>query len=195
MAERVDVGPQLLRAHNLLGDPVDLVLAHATAVGVMGGGDERLAEEPAREGRDGLVEHVAEIEEAAVTHERQRLAALGRVDVAQHPDLRAHSEDHGVAKLGNRVRPPSTKMVWPVMYAARSLARKHVTPAISSESPARRIGMCSSTCARLTGSSIQARLIGVTVAPGPMPLTRMPCAAYSSASVRVRFCMPPLLAE
>jgi hypothetical protein len=27
----------------------------------------------------------------------------------------AHSEDQGVEKLGNRVRPPSTKIVWPVM--------------------------------------------------------------------------------
>jgi choline dehydrogenase-like flavoprotein len=26
-----------------------------------------------------------------------------------------HSDDQGVAKLGNRVRPPSTKIVWPVM--------------------------------------------------------------------------------
>src|SRR3954468_1179118 len=60
------------------------------------------------------------------------------------------------------------------MYAAMSLARKHVTPAISSASPARCIGMCCSTWARLTGSSIHARLIGVTVAPGPTPLTRMP---------------------
>jgi len=61
--------------------------------------------------------------------------------------------------------------------------------------PARRIGMCASTMARLTGSSIQDRLIGVTVAPGPMLLTRMPRAAYSSASDRVRFCMPPLDTE
>jgi hypothetical protein len=52
-----------------------------------------------------------------------------------------------------------------------------------------------STMRRLTGSSIQERLIGVTVAPGPMPLTRMPRAAYSSASDRVRFCMPPFDTE
>jgi hypothetical protein len=31
-----------------------------------------------------------------------------------------------------------------------------------------------STCSFLTGSSIQAELIGVIVAPGPMPLTRIP---------------------
>src|SRR5438045_438579 len=67
--------------------------------------------------------------------------------------------------------------------------------AISSEPPARRIGMWLSTMRRLTGSSIQDRLIGVTVAPGPMLLTRMPRAAYSKASDRVRFCMPPLDTE
>ena len=76
-----------------------------------------------------------------------------------------------------------------------SLARKHVTPAISSASPARCMGMCASTCSRLAGSSIHARLIGVTVAPGPRPLTRIPRLAYSSASVRVRFIIPPLLVE
>ena len=67
--------------------------------------------------------------------------------------------------------------------------------AISSASPARRMGMWLSTMARLAGSSIQERLIGVTVAPGPMPLTRMPRAANSRARVRVRFCMPPLETE
>ena len=33
------------------------------------------------------------------------------------------------------------------------------------------------------------------VAPGATPFTRMPCGAYSRARVRVRFCIPPLLAE
>ena len=42
---------------------------------------------------------------------------------------RAHSEDQGSRKLGNRVSPPSTKIVWPVMYAASSLARKQATRA------------------------------------------------------------------
>ena len=67
--------------------------------------------------------------------------------------------------------------------------------AISSDSPARRIGMWRTTISRLTGSSTHERLIGVMVAPGPMPFTRIPCDAYSSARVRVRFCMPPLLTE
>ena len=55
--------------------------------------------------------------------------------------------------------------------------------------------MWASTMARLTGSSIQDRLIGVTVAPGPMLLTRIPREAYSRASDRVRFCMPPFDTE
>jgi hypothetical protein len=39
------------------------------------------------------------------------------------------------------------------------------------------------------------RQIGVTVAPGPIALTRIPRPAYSSASVRVRFIIPSLLTE
>src|SRR5271166_1165247 len=102
-----------------------------------------------------------------------------------------HSDDQVVSKDGYSVRPPSTKIVWPVMYADSSEQRNAATAAISSASPARRIGIWLSTIRRLTGSSIQDRLIGVTVAPGPMLLTRIPRAAYSRASDRVRFCMPP----
>ena len=57
------------------------------------------------------------IEETALADEGQRLAALGLVHVGEHADVGVrpdHSDDHGVAKLGNRVRPPSTKIVWPV---------------------------------------------------------------------------------
>src|SRR5262244_1195607 len=107
----------------------------------------------------------------------------------------AYSEDQVVSNEGYKVRPPSMKSVWPVMYAASSEHRNAAAAAISSEPPARRIGMWPSTMRRLTGSSIQDRLIGVTVAPGPMLLTRIPRAAYSRASDRVRFCMPPLDTE
>ena len=63
--------------------------------------------------------------------ERQRFEALGVGDVVEHAelvvgpeggrppaglDLRdGHSDDQGVAKLGNSVSPPSTKTVCPVM--------------------------------------------------------------------------------
>ena len=97
---------------------------------MVGGRDEGLTEEPPREHRDVLVEVVREIEQAALAHQAQRLQALALVHVVEHPALvvgaeggrppallrcGGHSDDHGVAKLGNRVRPPSTKMVWPVM--------------------------------------------------------------------------------
>src|SRR6516165_6958930 len=77
----------------------------------------------------------------------------------------SHSDDQVVSNEGYKVRPPSIKSVWPVMYAASSEHRNATTAAISSAPPARRIGMWASTMARLTGSSIQDRLIGVTVAP------------------------------
>src|SRR3954453_6830056 len=81
------------------------------------------------------------------------------------------------------------------MYDASSDARKAKTPAISSAVPGRPIGMWLSTSARAFGSLIQALLIGVTIAPGPTELTRMPRSAYSSASDLVRFSRPPLLIE
>ena len=117
-----------MRAGDLLGDPVDVVLAHAAvAVRVVGGGDERLAEVAPREHGNVLVEHAAEVVQPALADERERLEALGLVDVVEHaelvarrrtarpPALVAHSDDHGVEKLGKSVRPPSTKIVWPVM--------------------------------------------------------------------------------
>jgi hypothetical protein len=115
VTQGIDVRPELLRGRDLLGDPVDAVLPDAHAVGVVGRGDERLAEEAAGEGRDGLVEHASEVVQPALADEAERLQALGLVHVGEHADLVAHSDDHGVEKLGNRVRPPSTKIVWPVM--------------------------------------------------------------------------------
>jgi hypothetical protein len=115
VAQGVEVRAELLRSGDLLGDPVDAVLADAPAVAVVGGGDERLPEEAAREHRHGLVEHASQVEEPTLAHEGERLPALGLVHVAEHADLVVHSDDHGLRKLGNRVRPPSTKMVWPVM--------------------------------------------------------------------------------
>jgi hypothetical protein len=57
------------------------------------------------------------------------------------------------------------------------------------------MGMCAVTWADFSGSSTHARLMGVIVAPGATALTRMPRSAYSRASVRVRFCMPPFDTE
>ena len=53
----------------------------------------------------------------------------------------SHSDDQVVSNEGYKVRPPSIKSVWPVMYAASSEQRKATAAAISSEPPARRMGM------------------------------------------------------
>jgi hypothetical protein len=138
VAERVEVGAQLLRARHLLGDPVHAVVPETVAVAVVGGGHEGLAEVAPREDRNRLVEHAPEVIQTAMADEPERLTAPGLVDVVEHPELvvraeltrppglgytgfdrglgvGAHSEEKGVEKLGNSVRPPSTKIVWPVM--------------------------------------------------------------------------------
>jgi hypothetical protein len=136
VAQRVEVRAELLRPAHLLGDPVDAVVADpAVRVRVMRRGDERLAEVAPREHRDGLVEHAPEVVQPPLADERERLAARALVDVVEHAELVAgaerggpprlgrrrprgrlrHSDDHGVRKLGNSVRPPSTNSVWPVM--------------------------------------------------------------------------------
>src|SRR6185295_9097495 len=104
-------------------------------------------------------------------------------------------DDHATRNSGYSVSPPQAKIVCPVMYEASSDARNEKTDAISSEAAARPMGMWLSTSPRALGLSIQALLIGVTTAPGPTALTRIPCPAYSRASDLVRFSMPPLLME
>src|SRR4051812_15349183 len=112
--------------------------------------------------------------------------------LSRGPDFQ---EDQLVLNSGYSVSPPHAKSVWPVMYEASSDARKAKTPAISAVSAARPSGMWLSTSARAAGSSVQTLLRGVTTAPGPTALTRIPAEAYSSASVFVRFSRPPLLTE
>ena len=81
------------------------------------------------------------------------------------------------------------------MYDASSDAKNAKTAAISLASPGRPIGMWLSTSARAFASPVHDALIGVTIAPGPTAFTRMPRSAYSSASVFVRFSIPPLVIE
>src|SRR5436190_14865976 len=69
---------------------------------------------------------------------------------AREPVHRCHSDDHVSRKSAYSVSPPSTKIVWPVMYAASSDNKNAVTAAISSASPARPIGMCDVTISRFT---------------------------------------------
>ena len=61
MAERVEVRAELRRARDHLGDPVHAVVADAAHVRVVRGRHERLVESAAREDRDVLVEHAAEV--------------------------------------------------------------------------------------------------------------------------------------
>jgi hypothetical protein len=91
--------------------------------------DQRLLEIAARENGDAFIKHVPQIIEATFADLRQDGSPLGVVDQGQHAVLvrgrgsrvllmrgvSAHSDDHGSRKLGNSVRPPSTKIVWPVM--------------------------------------------------------------------------------
>ena len=132
MAERVEVRAELHRPGDDLGHPVHRVLAHGVdRVGVVRGRDQRLPEVAAGKHGDRLVEHPAEVVEAAVTYGGQRRQALGFVDVIEHPDFvvgaergrppcracfleRGHSEDHGSRKSAYSVSPPSTNSVWPV---------------------------------------------------------------------------------
>ena len=97
------------------------VVGLVITVGVVRGRDERLAEEAAGEHGDVLVEDAAEVEQATLADEGERLEALRLVHVVEHAELilgserGGHSDDQGVEKLGKSVSPPSTKIVCPVM--------------------------------------------------------------------------------
>jgi hypothetical protein len=88
VAQRVEVGPELHRGRDLLGDPVDVVVTDAALlVGVVSRRDERLAEEAAREDRNVFIEHAAEVVQLSLAHRRQRRPPLGVGDVVEHPVL------------------------------------------------------------------------------------------------------------
>src|ERR1035441_447254 len=76
------------------------------------------------------------------------------------------------------------------MYEARSLARKAMTRAISSERPMRpnidNLWQASTTRSGFSSSDAAQRSMGVSMAPGQTQLTRMLSAAKSSAIERVR---------
>ena len=127
--------PQLHRPGDVLDHPVDLVLAQPVAtvpcVCLVGGRDERLAEVTPWEHRNVLVENVPEVVDPSLAHRLQGLEALRVGDVVEHPNLvvgaegrgppllcrgdDTHSDDQGSRKSANSVRPPSTKIVCPVM--------------------------------------------------------------------------------
>nr|WP_240755828.1 hypothetical protein [Nocardioides iriomotensis] len=89
VVQHVEVGPELGRGRDRLDDPVDPVVPQTAGgtVNVVGGGDQRLPEVPAREHRHALVEHPAEVVHPAGPHEGERVAPLRVGDVVEHADL------------------------------------------------------------------------------------------------------------
>src|SRR5215212_6542367 len=73
--------------------------------------------------------------------------------------------------------PPSTWKWEPVANADSSEARKTAMPAMSWGVPTRPIGCSATSLARTSGSSISGFVSVVSIDPGTMPLTRMPCGA------------------
>src|SRR5215203_6453787 len=73
--------------------------------------------------------------------------------------------------------PPSTWKWEPVANADSSEARKTAIPAMSWGVPTRPIGWSATSLARTSGSFISGFVSVVSIDPGTMPLTRMPCGA------------------
>ena len=133
VAERVEVGAELHRAGDQLGDPVDLVLPHRRRrVGVVRGGDERLAGRSGRgtpgRSRRGRGRGRTSGPSRTSASASRRLASsmwLSMPSWSSAPKgdghqvigrgAHRHSDDQGSRKLGKSVRPPSTKIVCPVM--------------------------------------------------------------------------------
>jgi hypothetical protein len=85
--------------------------------------------------------------------------------------------------------PPFGEMYWPVMNDDSSLARKSAAAAISSaraHAAQRRVGDHA-----LHDRLRHVRVIGVSIAPGQIALTRIPRAPTSRASERVKPSSPP----
>src|SRR2546421_377983 len=85
----------------------------------------------------------------------------------------------------------------PLTYDASGLSKNTTSPATSSGSPKRCIGMRASSrsCAPSPSAVSNCRTIGVSIGAGHTALTRMPRRASSTAAVRVRPTTACLLAE
>jgi len=171
-------------------------------------GGSSVRETPARSRRACVLGHTG-----GLSHQRDRLQTLRDAYVVEHPTDRrrrtetatnghlaerprpslavsgsVHSEDHARGSR-NRVRHRPTKIVWPVMYAHRrwrgSTRRRHLVGG-----PARAIGMWLHLLLLdrvFDPGTIDRRDRG----PGADAVDANARPAYSSASVRVRFCIPP----
>ena len=102
-----------------------------------------------------------------------------------------------VASLGERaafghhttVAPPSTTIVWPVMYPEAAEARNTATPFNSPARPTRRMGIRASTSGPMRSRTFSVRREGKK--PGAIAFTRMPWRAHFAASSRVIASIPP----
>src|SRR4051794_6397551 len=93
VGERVEMGAELLRAGDDLGDPV--------AGRMVGGRDERLAEVAPGEDGHALVQHVAEVVEPPLAHVREGGGAPRVGDVVEHPALIVGAEGRGPPLVGH----------------------------------------------------------------------------------------------
>jgi hypothetical protein len=91
------------------------------------------------------------------------------------------------------VRPPSQTIVWPVMKAASSLARKACSAAMSSGAPNLPSGMRAANFSSTLGGT--RATMSVWMIPGATQFTVIPSRASSSASVRVKPITPAFDAE
>src|SRR5215208_4820868 len=107
---------------------------------------------------------------------------------------RLHRFDSGRRLRGHAiVRPPLTESVWPVMYPARSEARKATAAAMSSGSARRRIGTArtSASTSFWPPSAAIPSSMGVRVGPGQTAFAVMPARAVSRAIVFVNAITAP----
>src|SRR5690606_41510760 len=87
-------------------------------------------------------------------------------------------------------------MLAPVMKSDAAVARKNAEPTRSSGMPHRFIGVVATTRSACPGISFRAcRDNGVSIQPGNITLTLMPCSAQAQARDFVSCTTPPLLAE
>src|SRR5579872_1736560 len=115
---------------------------------------------------------------------------LGDADLGADPGEIEHPHGHSLLAYCAR-KPPSTAMVSPVMRLEARQLRKITAPTTSSTSPITPMGVASSILARVSGWLRIVLVRGVWMKVGATPLTRIPCLAHSTASVRVIFTTAP----
>src|SRR5205814_1985896 len=130
-------------------------------------------------------------------HGHERRHDGGGPPVPRDRDARIDEErdddGRGPRRAHRMYSPPLTCSVCPVMCRDSSLARNTATLAMSSGWAMRPSGMILAIAAS-SSSVLPPRGWAVSVVPGAIAFTRMPCGASSRAIVRVIVMTPPLLA-